>query len=43
MNQINKEFNPEKDLLFQQDNVSFHKNIKSIEVIEDIFGKNKIW
>ena len=43
MDQIKKEFKLEKDLLFQQDNASCHKSRKSLEAIEVIFGKNKIW
>ena len=43
MDQIKKEFKLDKDLLFQQDNASCHKSRKSLEAIEVIFGKNKIW
>ena len=33
----------DKNLLFHQDNASFHKRRKLLESIEVIFGKNKIW
>ena len=31
------------DLLFQQDNASCHKSRESLDAIDVIFGKNKIW
>ena len=43
MDQIKKEFKLNKVLLFQQDNASCYKSRKSLEAIEVIFGKNKIW
>ena len=43
MEKIKKENHLEKDLLFQQDNASCHKSRESMEAIEVIFGKNKIW
>ena len=39
----NKNNNLEKDLLFQQDNATCHKSQESMEALEVLFGKNKIW
>ena len=43
MDKIKKDYNLKNDLLFQQDNASCHKSRESMEAIEVIFGKNKIW
>ena len=43
MDKIKSKFNLEKDLLFQQDNVSCHKSKESLAAIEVIFKDNKIW
>ena len=40
---IKKKFNLPKPLIFQQDNASCHKNRESLEAIEILFGKDKIW
>ena len=43
MDRIKKYNNLDNDLLFQQDNASCHKSRESMETIEVIFEKNKIW
>ena len=43
MDRIKKYNNLDNDLLFQQDNDSCHKSRESMETIEVIFEKNKIW
>ena len=40
---IRKKYNLPKPLIFQQDNASCHKSIESLEIIEILFGKDKIW
>ena len=40
---IKKKFNLKNDILFQQDNACCHKSRESLDAIEVIFGKNKIW
>ena len=42
MDKIKKNNNLKNDLLFQQDKIRCHKSLVLIEVIEVIFGKNKI-
>ena len=41
--QLKKQYKLSKDLLFQQENASYHKSRESLEVIEVLFGENKIW
>ena len=43
MDEIKKKYNLKNDLLFQQDNASCHKSRESLDAIDVIFGKNKIW
>ena len=43
MDKIKKDNNLKNNLLFQQDNVTCHKSQESMEAIEVLFGKNKIW
>ena len=43
MENIQKKFNLQKPLLFQQDNASCHRNKESMEAIEILFGDSKIW
>lgn len=43
MDKIKVKNNLTNDLLFQQDNASCHKSRDSMEAIEVIFGKNKLW
>ena len=43
MDKIKKDKNLENNLLFQQDNASCHKSRESMEALEVIFGKDKIW
>ena len=43
MDKLKENFNLEKDLIFQQDNASCHKSKETLEIIEVIFGDNKIW
>ena len=43
MDKIKKDNNLENNLLFQQDNASCHKSQESMEALEVIFGKDKIW
>ena len=42
MDKIKKNNNLKNDLLFQQDKIRCHKSLVLIEVIEVIYGKNKI-
>ena len=43
MDKIKEDNKLKKNLLFQQDNASCHKSRESMEAIEVIFGKEKIW
>ena len=40
---IRKKYNIQKPLIFQQANTNCYKNRESLEAIEILFGKGKIW
>ena len=43
IDEIKEKFKLKNDILFQQDNACCHKSRDSLDAIEIIFGKNKIW
>ena len=43
MEELKKKNNLSYNLVFQQDNASFHNSKNSLEAIEVLFGENKIW